>query len=263
MANIGIYKITNKLNGKVYIGQSLNIFKRWGVHGNINKANNKKQVISKAVEKYGVENFIFEILERCKKEDLNGREAYWVKTYDSYKKGYNCTPGGDSFDEFRHTKIEKNTINLIYSQLLDNKLQIVELAEMYNVGESAIRAINTGDTWYNPNLMYPLRQGSTVYYSTLVKKDNLCKTCGIKISPKAKNCVNCIAKVKVRPNRNILFFMICKSSFSAVSKKLGVSDNAVRKWCKRYKLPHTVKGVNSLRWSARRDSNSHYATVAG
>ena len=40
MSTIGIYKIENKINGHVYIGQSQNIFKRWSVHGNKNKANN-------------------------------------------------------------------------------------------------------------------------------------------------------------------------------------------------------------------------------
>ena len=53
-----IYKITNKINNKIYIGQTNNIKRRFNSH-----KNNKRSVISKAINKYGVENFTFEIIE--------------------------------------------------------------------------------------------------------------------------------------------------------------------------------------------------------
>jgi len=46
--------------------------------------------------KYGFENFTIEILQECKKEELNDREVYWIKKYDSVNSGYNSRPGGDS-----------------------------------------------------------------------------------------------------------------------------------------------------------------------
>ena len=87
----GIYKVTNKINGKVYIGQSVDIGKRWRQHMTA-----KDDIyFHKAIQKYGVENFQWEIIEKCKKKDLDERESYWIEYYDSYNKGYNCTKGGE------------------------------------------------------------------------------------------------------------------------------------------------------------------------
>jgi group I intron endonuclease len=58
----GIYKITNKINGKVYIGQSINIERRWKEHISDKR---KNSLIHLAIEKYGEKNFNFEIIEEC------------------------------------------------------------------------------------------------------------------------------------------------------------------------------------------------------
>ena len=76
---IGIYKITNKINGKVYIGQSINIERRWQQEKRcaFNESSPAyTQHISKAFRKYGLENFSFEVLEELKAEALNDREMY-------------------------------------------------------------------------------------------------------------------------------------------------------------------------------------------
>ena len=87
----GIYKVTNKINGKVYIGQSVDIGRRWREH-----MTTKDDIyFHKAIQKYGVENFEWEVIEQCKKKDLDEREIYWIEYYDSFNKGYNCTKGGD------------------------------------------------------------------------------------------------------------------------------------------------------------------------
>lgn len=88
---IGIYKITNKINGKVYIGQSLDIEYRWKRHlwASDNCA------IHLAMRKYGNNNFSFEVLEECDKSILNEREQYWITYYNSIvPNGYNMTQGG-------------------------------------------------------------------------------------------------------------------------------------------------------------------------
>ena len=87
---IGIYKITNKINGKIYIGQSNDIKRRFLEH-----TYRDKLPIDIAIKKYGKENFSFEILEECPTEQLNEKETYWIKELKALKYGYNCTIGGD------------------------------------------------------------------------------------------------------------------------------------------------------------------------
>ena len=68
----GIYKVTNKINGKVYIGQSVDIGKRWRQHMTA-----KDDIyFHKAIQKYGLDNFIWEVIEKCKKSELDE----WVKS---------------------------------------------------------------------------------------------------------------------------------------------------------------------------------------
>ena len=99
---IGIYKITNQLNGKCYIGQSIDIQNRWTQHiyeGIHNRKNNK---FYNAVKEYGIENFSFEVIEECllSSNELNTRERYWIAYYNSYENGYNSTLGGQGEDSW-------------------------------------------------------------------------------------------------------------------------------------------------------------------
>lgn len=101
---IGIYKITNLINNKIYVGQSVNIEERIQEHKRLafnEKFLNKFQYpLYLALNKYGLENFQFEIITECKEEELNKLEQYWIKTLNTYiynpdSCGYNLTLGGD------------------------------------------------------------------------------------------------------------------------------------------------------------------------
>ena len=95
-----IYKITNNINNKCYIGQTIKTpEERWkehkqhafGTHTNdINKS------LYKAMRKYGIENFSFEVLQNNIEtyEQLDKAEIYWIDFYNSFIKGYNETFGG-------------------------------------------------------------------------------------------------------------------------------------------------------------------------
>ena len=109
----GIYKITNIISGKCYIGQAVDIRARLMVHVSATERNNQN-VIYAAIRKYGVENFDCRVLviintfgktqDEIKKE-LNVLECFYIELYDSYKSGYNMTPGGDSGRlGFKHSK---------------------------------------------------------------------------------------------------------------------------------------------------------------
>ena len=106
-----VYKITNKINGKIYIGQTTSTFdKRY--NGNIANTHNKH--LRSAIEKYGIDNFIVdkEFRVATSKEELNKLEKECIEMYKSNTSefGYNKTSGGESyeFSEEIKRKISEN-----------------------------------------------------------------------------------------------------------------------------------------------------------
>jgi hypothetical protein len=91
--SIGIYKITNKINNKSYIGLSTDIERRFLDHKHRKDGRNK--VLYRAFILYGIENFDFSIIELCSVEQLSEREKHWIAYYDTYNNGYNVTLGGE------------------------------------------------------------------------------------------------------------------------------------------------------------------------
>ena len=93
---IGIYKIENKINGKVYIGQSKSVEYRWWRHKkNLNANKHENQYLQNSWNKNGEDAFDFVLIEECLEEELNDKEIYWIQKYDSYNNGYNLTLGGE------------------------------------------------------------------------------------------------------------------------------------------------------------------------
>lgn len=91
----GIYKITRLKTGEVYVGKSTNIKNRWQSHcktcfgvGTIAHSQ-----LHTTMEKDGIENFTFELLEEVPKDKLTEREKYWIKFYDTVKYGMNQKEG--------------------------------------------------------------------------------------------------------------------------------------------------------------------------
>lgn len=90
----GIYKLTDQITGQSYIGQSVNVHERFRTHIKTaltyGKASNK---LYQAMQKDGLYNFTFEILEEVPRSDLNDREAYWIGFYKTKEFGLNGTKG--------------------------------------------------------------------------------------------------------------------------------------------------------------------------
>lgn len=91
----GIYKITNQKTGLCYIGQAVDVAKRWKDHakcglGIDTPAQNK---LYKAMIKDGLTNFTFELLEECERNLLNEKEKFYIDLYQSYTYGYNSNVG--------------------------------------------------------------------------------------------------------------------------------------------------------------------------
>ena len=111
-----IYKITNTLNNKVYIGQTTQSLEhRWQAHLRAANANVPHFALQKAINKYGSENFICEIVEdNIDEKNLNAREKYWIQKYDSHGlNGYNCTDGGEDTGRRAVYKLDISTLNII------------------------------------------------------------------------------------------------------------------------------------------------------
>lgn len=251
---IGIYKITNTINNKVYIGQSVNIEQRFNKH----KRSKKNYPLYNDFKLYGIENFTFEILCECSKLDLTKYEIYFINLYDSLNlnKGYNqCMPslnqkGGHGF------RFSYNEIINIFNDLLKTNLSKEELAKKYNCCERTIRDINAGRSLYRDDLIYPIRKEWIIndkHYSvpTLdgIKINTICPICHNKKHSRAqycKKCSNLKQQKHLRPDKQILLEEIYNFGFTKIAKKYGVTDNAIRKWCKNYGLPTHITEIKKL-----------------
>jgi len=110
----GIYVISNKENGKKYVGQSSDLRMRW-IHHRWFLKNNKhhNRHLQAAWNKYGEDAFEFFILEYCHKDILDEREQYYIWLCNSYNFGYNLDYGGDGIRGYSHTQEEINKMRRI------------------------------------------------------------------------------------------------------------------------------------------------------
>jgi hypothetical protein len=104
----GIYIITCDNASEdtgVYIGQSMDIHKRWLAHMNELKSNrHHNQHLQNVYNKYGENSLNFDILELCSQDKLNEREIFYINYFDSFKHGMNRTIGGDGTKGFKYTE---------------------------------------------------------------------------------------------------------------------------------------------------------------
>lgn len=129
-----IYKITNKINQKIYIGKTNStVEKRWKEHCQDSKKEHcEKRPLYSAMNKYGIENFSIETIEECLPEDSSDREKYWIEHYGSFKNGYNATTGGDGKSYIDYELVVK-TYNKIQNQ--------TEVAKILNISTDSVRTI--------------------------------------------------------------------------------------------------------------------------
>jgi len=89
-----IYKATNIINQKIYIGQTKSFEQRRKGHLKDAKSGSGCR-FHVAIRKYGEENFLFEVIEECLDDLANEKEQFWISYFDSYENGYNSTLGGE------------------------------------------------------------------------------------------------------------------------------------------------------------------------
>ena len=136
-----IYAITNKINGKQYVGQTTySIEKRFQEHKKQSKRGDRKHYpLYLAFRKYGVENFIISELEKCTAEDLDSREIFWIEKLDTYKHGYNATTGGSG----RHLYDKEEIIQTLY-----NTKNVKQTAKRIGCNETTVRDVMRSNNIY-------------------------------------------------------------------------------------------------------------------
>lgn len=163
----GIYKITNKINDKCYIGQSFNIEERWKQHITTERKRYPNKLLYKAFNKYGVNNFDFQIIEECSEESLNTKEQYWIQyyhscIYDEKGYGYNCTFGGDGNrtgggENSPGNILTQSEVDIIQQMLINNYESKNIFNKFPKLTYGMLSAINQGHSWHNKTLSYPLK----------------------------------------------------------------------------------------------------------
>lgn len=154
----GIYKIDFP-NGKCYIGKAVDIKRRMSEHNT-----DTRQLLYLPVTKYFQNNIpYFYILEEVSRDKLSEREVYWIAFYESNnkEKGYNLTSGGDGAALGVNnvaSKFSQEDLDTIVKLLLETNIPMYKIAEEYNCNRITIERLNSGETYFNNNLKYPIRQ---------------------------------------------------------------------------------------------------------
>ena len=124
-----IYKITNLINGKIYIGQTIGeLESRWYYHVYYALVGKCQTKLGRAIRKYGKDSFSVEIIEKT--DDLDGREIHFISSYKSDKTGYNIKPGGNGGPHAESTKrkISKANTKRVWTEEMRNNMSVSILA---------------------------------------------------------------------------------------------------------------------------------------
>lgn len=168
----GIYLISNLINNKVYVGQSINIEKRWTQHKReLRNSIHENKKLQNAWNKYGEENFEFSIACECEEKQLNTLEQYYVFSLESYlsKGGYNISLGGDGlFIKGINNKMNKNVYCI---ETKTKYFSIAEASRQTGIREASILQCCKG------NYKYAGKEGSQefhwMYYEDFLKKGEI------------------------------------------------------------------------------------------
>lgn len=241
---LGIYKIENLINGKIYIGQSSNLTNRIKRHKSNSLKKNYRESnkpLYRAIRKYGIDNFSFEIIHHCEyKESLNKLELYYINRYSSNipKYGYNLSLLGS------HSTFVKLDNDILLNIIRDLKGELTkrEIINKYDISSQLLNAINRGDVNRLSNEEYPIRlkKDSTLRVGFVKKVGVKCPVCGSLTKNKVYCSLSCShetqKKVKNRPSVETLINLLQTKTLVELGELYGVSDNTIRKWIKNNKI---------------------------
>jgi len=160
-----IYKISNDVNDKVYIGQtSRSIELRFSEHCFDKRATSK---IHKAIQEIGYIHFKCEAIEECDIENLDEREKYWISYYNSCKEGYNTQIGGhicarEEMNQYNHVLVEGANIVFDSQEEMGRKISEITLWGERFATDKIRESLTTGKLFLDTYRLIPLDQGSDI-----------------------------------------------------------------------------------------------------
>lgn len=202
----GIYCIKNIVNNKIYIGQSVDINARFRHHKSELKHNKHiNSHLQNSWNNHKPKDFVFSVLETCDCEQLNEKEIYWIKYYNSNNQeyGYNQTSGGAAVSEYKHTEEAKERMSKYWTgkmigednprsvlkesdvmeiiNMLCESINMVEISKHFNVTKSTINMIKRKEIWTHltSNIEFPVRNPASKYKGVFKNKKNNKYTCCI------------------------------------------------------------------------------------
>lgn len=166
-----IYKATNLINNKMYIGKTVQeLWARKSHHKHCALKNKRDTIFYRAIKKHGWDNFAWEIIDTANTiEELDEKEKYWISFYGSHGiNGYNATDGGEgtvgynftdetknkisqtrlkNLDTYEHIKLNSEIVKEIKILLMSELYTQKEIAEKFNVKRNVINSIKCMVRW--------------------------------------------------------------------------------------------------------------------
>lgn len=258
-----IYKITNIINEKCYIGQTKDYKARFQGHKlKLRKNEHDNQHLQSSWNKYGADAFTFEVLEYT--EDYNEREKYYIKLYNSTDElyGYNILEGGENPPVRACSTLSFNDVKQIQGMFLEGN-SLNDICKMFpSVTRGEINKIKNGTVWYDETLKYPLKKdndneigesvanlviydllNTSITQKEIAKKYNISRTCVTAINNgNVKKYYNELYSYPLRKPTyyidvcdnlelfdNIIFdILYADLSLKGIAKKYGVGNEVIK-----------------------------------
>jgi group I intron endonuclease len=160
-----IYKIVNIIDNKVYIGQAVSHilnhkkYRPYGFKGRFrchvseafSKKKNQSHYLNNAIRKYGVNNFVVELIEYCKISESDDREKHYIKEYNSlFPNGYNLKNGGNIFTHSDESKkrVSNGVVNYFKDKKKERFKNIKQIDDDYEKYIKPLKKYNEQYGWY-------------------------------------------------------------------------------------------------------------------
>jgi len=217
-----IYLVTNKINNKKYVGQTLrsDVNERWKYH----KLNDKRyigQILYNAYKKYGISNFEYKIICICFDNDTNKYEKEYIKKFNTlYPNGYNLLTGGDNKTHNEYTK-----------KIISDKLKGINHP---NYGKKL-------EEQHVLNIKNSLKKENNKLENRVIKNPHTELT-KLKISEKLNNYYEKNAKIKINQYDLSNKLLNTYNSYSDASKKANINRTYLKKVLNNETLTNIAKG---------------------